>query len=359
MRFIWISIGKVLSLCSAISPLLAKETEEIIIFHTNDWQSHLLGFGPNQDYSPETMDNDDTVGGVARLAGLLQKRRKFHGKSVPSLTLDGGDFTMGSLFQTVTRTHAEELRLLAKLGYDPVALGNHELDLGPQGLASSIKVPHEKENRVPPILCGNIQFSKLPADHSLEEAMRAENLRRKLVLNPDGLKIGLFGILGKTAIDVAKGAPPLTFEDPIESSRKIVDELRNQDKVDLVIALSHSGFTPAKGTFGYRRDDIDLAKQVSGINIIVSGHTHFAASTPVMVGQPLIVQAGSEIQFLGELKVIRSHHGQWKLADYQFHPIDDRIPGHWEIPDFVSNIKKLLTQEVLEQLWDLLDLKII
>jgi len=78
------------------TPLVAAE-RHFTILHSNDWQSRLLGFGPNNEYSPATINDDDTVGGIARLATLLNERRAAAGEE-PLLLLDGGDFTMGTLF---------------------------------------------------------------------------------------------------------------------------------------------------------------------------------------------------------------------------------------------------------------------
>ena len=94
----------------AATPLVAAE-RSFTILHSNDWQSRLLGFGPNNEYSPATLNDDDTVGGVARLATLLNERRAAAGDE-PLLLLDGGDFTMGTLFHTIAREMGSELRLI-------------------------------------------------------------------------------------------------------------------------------------------------------------------------------------------------------------------------------------------------------
>ena len=129
------SLLAVFCLFTAAQALSAERS--FTILHTNDWQSRLLGFGPNNEFTPATVNDDDTVGGVARLATLLKQRRAAAGEQAV-LLLDGGDFSMGTLFHTVTRELGGELRLMTELGYDAATLGNHEFDFRPAGLAAMI-----------------------------------------------------------------------------------------------------------------------------------------------------------------------------------------------------------------------------
>ncbi len=131
-------IGSLLALACLMASLASGAAERrFVVLHTNDWQSRLLGYGPNSEYSPNSLNDDLTVGGVARLATLLHERRAALGE-VPLLTLDAGDFSMGTLFHTVAREEGGELRLLGALGYDATTLGNHEFDFRPAGLAQMI-----------------------------------------------------------------------------------------------------------------------------------------------------------------------------------------------------------------------------
>lgn len=128
------------------------------ILHTNDWQSRLLGVGPSNEYSPASTGDDDTVGGVARLATLLEQRRAAAGEQ-PVLLLDGGDFSMGTLFHTVTREIGGELRLMSELSYDAATLGNHEFDFRSAGLAAMISSAHTlKGDALMPLLSSNLGF---------------------------------------------------------------------------------------------------------------------------------------------------------------------------------------------------------
>ena len=86
---------------------LAAAADSVTLLHTNDWQSRLLGV-PNRDYTPETLNDDETQGGAARLATLARALRSQ--SEGPAFLLDAGDITMGSLFHLTTREHAGELR---------------------------------------------------------------------------------------------------------------------------------------------------------------------------------------------------------------------------------------------------------
>ena len=109
--------------------------QRFTILHTNDWQSRVLGFGPNSEYTPDSVDDDKTIGGMARLATLIDQRRALASQKGPVLLLDGGDFSMGTLFHTVTQDTGMELQLLGAMGYDAAVVGNHEFDFKPKGFA--------------------------------------------------------------------------------------------------------------------------------------------------------------------------------------------------------------------------------
>ncbi|MEQ1730883.1 MAG: metallophosphoesterase, partial [Vicinamibacterales bacterium] len=127
--------------------LLAKPASEgsstkrrFTILHTNDMHASFLGMGPAADYSPFALGDDGTRGGYARLAGLIAKRRAAQQEQGPVLVLDAGDYSMGTPFSAATRETGGELHLMGKMGYDATTFGNHEFDLGPDGLGKSIAV---------------------------------------------------------------------------------------------------------------------------------------------------------------------------------------------------------------------------
>jgi 5'-nucleotidase/UDP-sugar diphosphatase len=304
----------------------ARSPQKLLVLHTNDMHSHLMGQGPERDYSPATVGDDATLGGMARLAtavGLARARADAAG--TPVLLLDAGDFMMGSLFELLATREIPELRLMQALGYDATTIGNHELDWTPAGLAAMLQAAKAKEVTLP-ILASNMKFSSSdPGDDALE-ALGV--LRSTLVKTVGGLKVGFFGLLGANAAQVTPQARPLTFEAIDTAAARIVKELREVDQVDLVIALSHSGID-----HNGQGEDAELARAVPGIDVIISGHTHESLAQPAKIGNTLIVTAGSYTGYLGELALTvtpAASAGQKAsvvVDEYTLLPIDDRLPG--------------------------------
>ena len=211
----------------------AAAEQRLTIIHTNDMHSHLLGAAPNMTYSPDRTGDDATRGGFARIATIIKETRL---KSAhPVLALDSGDFLMGSLFHMLSRERAYELRLLYQMGYDSLTLGNHEFDLKPGGLARILRSA-ERHGQLPTIVSSNLIFSSGSGeDDTLEDAFKDGLIKPYHVVQKGGLRIGIFGLMGKDAAEVAPFASPVQFADPIVSARKWVNTLRENENVDLVI----------------------------------------------------------------------------------------------------------------------------
>ena len=128
------------------------------ILHTNDMHSSFIGMGPASDYTPFTLNDDTTRGGYARLAGLIAKRKEARTAQGPVLILDAGDYSMGTAFGAATREIGGELQLMGRMGYDATTFGNHDFDLGPDGMGKSIGVA-AKAGRVPAVLASNTSFA--------------------------------------------------------------------------------------------------------------------------------------------------------------------------------------------------------
>jgi len=307
----------------------ARATQELVILHTNDIHSHLMGDGPEADYTPLTTNDDATLGGMARLMtaiGTARAAAAAAGK--PVLLLDAGDFMMGSLFHFLATTNAAELAMMQAAKYDATTIGNHELDWTATGLAG-ILAAATKGGPTVPIVASNMHFSDTdPRDDALAAFSAAGVIKRKLVLTVGGLKVGIFGLLGKDAVQVTPQAAPLTFDPIATAAAAMVAELRQTDQVDLVIALSHSGiYSTGLG------EDTDLAMAVSGIDVIVSGHTHDSLPQPVVVKNTVIVTAGAYGHFLGDLDLSVTPSATPGGAatvvvnGYTLGAIDDSIPG--------------------------------
>ena len=245
----------------------------------------------------------------------------------------------------LAREEAFELRLLKQMGYDAVALGNHEFDLKPDGLAR-ILAAAEKQGQIPTILCANMVFDPDDSDDdSLKTAFDRGLIRAYTILEQDGLRMGIFGLVGKDAAEVAPFASPVEFKDPIETATAMVDRLRNTEKVDLVICLSHSGLADDPE----HSEDQILAKEVAGIDIIVSGHTHTRLDRVLDVNNTLIVQAWDYSKQVGVLDV-KLDDGIAKLNQYHTMRIDDNIPGDPQIIAQIQDAKDDIQRQVLADL---------
>jgi 5'-nucleotidase len=313
---------------------------KVVILHTNDIHSHLMGFAPEADYTPTNIaDMDLTTGGMARLAAAVGgAKMQAAAAGTPVMLLDAGDFMMGTLFELLATADPPELKFMKALGYDVTTIGNHELDWTPTGLAGILGAATTKGNLVP-IVASNMHFNDDPdggtGDDQLKALADAGAITPKLVKMVGSLKVGFFGLLGKDAVTVTPQAAPLTFDPIATAAQKMVTELRQTDKVDLVIALSHSGIdSSGKG------EDADLAKAVPGIDIIISGHTHDKLDQPkiVMAGDggttsTIIVTAGAYGQYLGELEATVTPSATpggvatVTVDKYTLLPIDDKIMG--------------------------------
>jgi len=313
------------------------------ILHTNDLHSAFIGLGPAADYTPFTLNDDATRGGYARQATLIAQRKQARQAQGPVLVLCAGDFSMGTPFGAATRETGGELQLMSLMGYDATTLGNHEFDLGPEGLGKSIGMA-AKAGRFPAVLASNTCFAA--QDETLAELQRLTRegvIRRHLVIERGGMRFGILGVLGKEAISVAVGAGAVTFADAIATGKEIVKHLRETEKVDAVIALSHGGVVKGKDGRYTEGEDVELAREVPGIDVVISGHSHtFLREATIVNGRTPVVQAGKNGEDLGEL-VVTLDGGKLTLESYQLHAIDDRIAGDRTIADVIEKLKNNVT----------------
>ncbi len=327
-------MGKVLILFLPVFlsySVLYAAPKKITIIHTNDMHSHVLGFSPIIDYNPDITGSDKTLGGWARLKTFINNTK--NAKTNPVLVLDAGDFLMGSLFHTVSREYAFELKLLKEMGYDAVGLGNHEFDLTPDGLARIIN--SGAKNGMPQILSSNMIFTRdSREDRTLKEVYDNGLIKPYIVLNRDGLKIGIFSVMGKEAAEVAPFAYPVTFSDPVAAAKKMTDILRNSEKADVVICLSHSGINADKS----KSEDEILAKEVRGIDVIISGHTHTRLDRALEVNGVIIVSAWAFGKQAGVLD-ISVDSGKVSLAGYKTVKMDSSIKGDPVLSAEIGNME--------------------
>jgi 5'-nucleotidase/UDP-sugar diphosphatase len=329
-------------------PLAAstKGKKTFTILHTNDLHSNFIGMAPAADYTPRTLNDDSTRGGFSRLATKIRERRAAAEALGPVLVLDAGDFTMGTAFAAATRETGGELRLLALSGFDATTFGNHDFNLGPDGTAAAIGAALAA-GQAPAILATNTDFSAVdPKTAGLQKLAADGRIRNYLVIERGGIRFGLFGTMGLEAATYAVSAAPVVFTDPVEAARATVARLRNVEKVDVVIALSHGGVRQnAEGAFT-EGADVRLAAELPGIDVVVGGHSHTVLESPIIVnGRTPVVQAGHNGRFLGEVTV--TIDGDALTVDAcRTHPINDTILGDSAISEVIEGFKQRVTELV-------------
>lgn len=266
--------------------LIPITTDELrfTLLHTNDEHAALIP-KPASDYG---LEGSQTVGGIARVATLVnQIREQKAAENEPVLLVSGGDFISGSPFSwLILRNYSPELNMMIESGYDVITLGNHEFDYGPEVLAQYLeRVGYPEMALQVPIVATNMQ---IPDGHPLKN-MGIESTHLKRL--PNGLVVGFFGMMGIHAANVAPMAAPVTFSDRVQAASIAVQQLRDNG-ADVVVMLSHSG----------EGEESDIAAAVSGIDVIVGGHTHSVLQKPLVVNNTLILQTGTEFQYMGMLE---------------------------------------------------------
>lgn len=152
--------------------------------------------------------------------------------------------------------------------------------------------------------------------------MENYGVRDYTILNRKGMKIGIFGVMGSEADSNAPMAE-VVFKDAIEESKRVVNILKNEEDVDLIICLSHSGTSARESD----SEDEILAEKVPGIDVIISGHSHTELPQPIIIGNTIIASSGNYSEKLGVLNISQDSNKRWKLDNYQLNPIDDSIPS--------------------------------
>src|ERR1019366_254295 len=138
----------------------------------------------------------------------------------------------------------------------------------------------------------------------------------------------------------------VAFPDAVETAKEMVKVLRETEKVDVVICLSHGGVEKGKDGRFTDGDDVRLAKAVPGIDVVIGGHSHTELQEAVIVNERTpVVQTGKYGQNLGEL-VITLDGGKLTVESYKLHPIDDSIAGDRVIADEIDKFKKTVTEVV-------------
>lgn len=283
--------------------LLARDSdsiEKITILHTNDQHSRIEPFEVSSD------ERTSNKGGFARRASLVHKIRK---EEPHVLLLDAGDVFQGTPYFNYYGGELE-YKLMTQMGYDASTIGNHEFDNGLEGILKQL--PHAGFD----IICSNYDFSNTILDKMFKPYQVYK--RGDVKIGVFGLGIQLEGLVGKDMYGDTR------YLDPIKVAQGMVRFLRQEKECELVICLSHLGYE-------YKNDakkvsDIHLAKNTSGIDLIIGGHTHTFLPEPQKLKNKdgkivLVNQVGwaglylGRIDFYMEKKKIKKYF-TYNLNDY-------------------------------------------
>lgn len=249
--------------------LFAKEDmTKLTILHTNDVHSRIDPFPANDPKYPN-------MGGVARRAALIKKIR---GEEKNVLLLDAGDIFQGTPYFNLYGGELE-FKLMSEMGYDASTLGNHDFDNGIDGLVKQMP---------------NMNFPFLNANYSFNDTLLENKVNEYKIFRKGNLKIGVFGIgIELRGLVDPKLSGNILYNDPLVNANRISTLLKNEEKCDLVICLSHLGYK-----YNDKKvSDSVLAKESSNIDLVIGGHTHTFLDEPTLIinkegKEVLIAQVG-------------------------------------------------------------------
>ncbi len=336
-KFLTLWLVAVLALLALALPAGAQDGQyQLTVLHTNDVHARVDQFdsGGNSCDEEEAAANE-CVGGVARRQTVISQVR---GEQDNVVLVDAGDQFQGTLFYNQYKG-AEAQEMMNRLGYDAMTIGNHEFDDGPGTLGSFLRGLNF------PAVSSNIDASAEPELGDL--------IQPYTVLEVGGEKIGVVGFTTEDTGILSSPGAKVKFNDITATVTAAVDELTGQG-INKIIALSHAGFPR----------DQELAAAVSGIDVIVGGHSHTLLSNttedaagpyPVVVNAPdgspvLVVTAGSWGRYLGRLDV--TFNDQGVVADYAGDPIllDSSVTQEADIQTRVDELAQPLQELMSRQL---------
>lgn len=242
--------------------------EELVIFHTNDMHSRIL----------KGDDNGTTIG-LAEISGAVLASKK---NNPNTFWFDAGDTLHG--MPRINISNGENIvPLLNMAGIDIFVPGNHDFNYTSAQLEKFSK---------------KFKFTTLSANTVRKDS--GENIfpSHKIFTLTDGTKVGVFGLCTpETAVKTSpKNVETIEFLNPVEVSKKMIEELRPQ--CDVLICVMHMGVDKSSEFTSER-----IAKETDGIDLIIDGHSHTELPEGLQVGNTLIAQTGCYEHFLGQVKI--------------------------------------------------------
>jgi 5'-nucleotidase len=239
----------------SLSSFTTNNVKKITVLHTNDTHSHIDPFPANDPKNPN-------MGGVARRAAIVEQIRR---EEENVLLLDAGDIFQGTPYFNYYGGELE-FKLMSMMKYDLATIGNHDFDNGIDGLLA--QMPHA-------------EFDFVSANYDFKNTVLDTIIKPYKIFKKAGLKIGVFGLgVELQGLVDAKLYKETKYNNPIEVAQDMSRILKENEKCDIVICLSHLGFN-------YKNDlekasDINLARKTKNIDLIIGGHTHTFLDKPVI-----------------------------------------------------------------------------
>lgn len=235
----------ILTIAVAVTLTAAAKGRQMLILHTNDTHSCVLPLNPNLA---------DTMlagrGGFLRRAAMIDQMRK---EDKDLLLLDSGDFSQGSPYYTMFKGDVET-ELMNIMGYDAATIGNHEFDFGLENMARIFRKAKF------PIVCANYDFTG-----TVVEGL----VKPYVIIKRKGVRIGIFGLSPKLdGLVMASTCAGVRYSDPIKTANAVADKLKNEEKCDVVICLSHLGWDEAG------LNDMEMMAKTRNIDLVLGGHSH-------------------------------------------------------------------------------------
>lgn len=343
-----IKLTVILLISALVIPILegftvhAKEQrKKVDVIFTHDIHSHLNSF-------TTVLDGEKSeVGGFARIKTIIDEKKD---QNPDTLVLDGGDFSMGTLVQTIYESEAAELRMLGEIGCDVTTLGNHEFDYRSKGLANMLKSAVSCEDSLPELVVCNVDWDAMKekglndGQKMIADSFEAYNVKDYVMLEKGDVNIAVIGVFGEDSLACAPTCE-LLFEDPVEAVKKTVKEIQEKEKADMIVCVSHSGTWEDES----KSEDEILAKKVPQLDLIVSGHTHTELEEPVVHGDTYIVSNGEYGKKIGSMSMEQKEDGRWELKEYELIPITTNIPTDEEAQAKIDSFMEAVDSQYLSE----------
>lgn len=286
------------------SSFLFAEKQKVTILHTNDHHGHFEKFNPYPV---------SDVGGFAAQSALVNSvRAEVEKEGGEVILLSAGDLNTG-IPESDMLDAEPDIKMMNMLGYDAMALGNHEFDNSREVLMKQMKWAEF------PFISANTVLKK--GGKTLVEPYIVKELK-------SGLKVGILGLTEpRTAIlTLPENVKDLKFLEPVKTAKKYIKKMEKES--DMIVALSHLGYYPAEIKQKDDIGDIELAQGTKGIDVIVGGHTHTKMREADVVDGTIIVQAGGYSEYVGRLDlIVDDESGEVEMVDYNLLSVNgkDRI----------------------------------